>query len=842
MKVARLSALLVPIWLLVAAAVPAGSADADPRFDPALTFRIRAVETGTTGSAFPDAKLRGGVSAFDGGASSRIGSAVPLVEGNPDRPIPALLSFPALLEAPDLSGMGFTVVGKTGSAAAVLGSPASFERLSRWPGLGAARLSRPVKPTLDRSLEMIRGTRIRHGVPPEYIGPTGKGALVAIIDTGVDILHRDFRRPDGSSRVVAYWDQSASGVSSEVPAGQVYREAEMREYISGRWTHPRGWDRVGHGTHVAGIAAGNGSAAGAGQSYRYVGVAPEADLIVVNTGFDEVSVISALFFVMDEADRRGRPVAVNLSLGNQYGPHDGTDPFERIISDLCGPGRQVVVAGGNQGNDRIHAFLAAGQGADSVSVFLPPYAIQGDLLHVLHLEGWTALSASFSATIVQPGGRRIGPIRGGPHEFSATSHVVRSGTGRTDTGSYFFIEAFFYGAPRVSGEWTIVIEPDPETARAPIHFWIPLADFNGGGTPYFLRGQDPRATLSPPANARNVIAVSALVSRTCWPRSGGESCFVTDQNVGDLAVFSSVGPTADGRPKPEVAAPGFGVMSALSASMTAQIRDLLDIPAYLDPDGVHWLNSGTSMSAPFVTGALALIMARIPDLTPEEARARFRLGIPVATTDGTVAGHRLDLDSFAMPVAQNGLFDAVLRDDGRVALSWYPIALQGSPLYRISRTLDNGQPEIVPGADRRGRGLHTFVDRPLEPGRSATYRLLAVDSVGVDETLGTVSVDNGGVPRLTLRTPVANPASPPLRLSFFVPASDTPTPYRLLLFDVMGRPVRLLASGVAGSSPVESGVDWDGRADTGRVAAAGVYVARLTSGSESRIVKVVLSR
>src|SRR6185503_18468917 len=107
---------------------------------------------------------------------------------------------------------------------------------------------------------------------------------------------------------------------------------------------------VGHGTHVLGIAGGDGSATGGGvPAYTYAGMAPKADLVVVKTDMSDTGVLDGVAYVMNRATALGKPAVVNLSLGTLYGPKDGTSPFEAGIAALTGPGRVIVVAAGNDG-------------------------------------------------------------------------------------------------------------------------------------------------------------------------------------------------------------------------------------------------------------------------------------------------------------------------------------------------------------------------------------------------------------------------------------------------------------------------------------------------------------
>jgi hypothetical protein len=342
-----------------------------------------------------------------------------------------------------------------------------------------------------------------------------------------------------------------------------------------------------------------------------------------------------------------------------------------------------------------------------------------------------------------------------------------------------------------------------------------------------------------------VIAVSALVTKTCWtPRGGTSTCYEEPPVTGTLAPFSSIGPTRDGRLKPEVCAPGMGVVSALSASMAPSIRTRNNLPRYLDPDGVHWLAAGTSMAAPHVTGAVALLLERVPDLTPDAVRARLlNTGPIVPSPDGTWAGRRLDVSALVAETAVLSGFFADPVAGGRVRVSWRASALMNGASFHLERSVGESERwDRLGGTERTGRGPHLFEDGPLEPGRLFHYRLLVTDPYGVTEMLGDAAVLIPGEASLVLRPPRVNPGPPPVGLSFYIPPAAIPVAWHLDIFDLGGRRVRRLAEGELSGQSGDVFLEWDGTSDSGRALSAGVYFVRLDSGAGVRTTKLVLMR
>ena len=252
-------------------------------------------------------------------------------------------------------------------------------------------------------------------IPPvqrEPLSLTGQGILVGIIDSGIDIYHPDFRKEDGTTRIVGIWNQTAvnEGEMELMPPsgysfGLFYSEEKINELLQALGPAPA-VDASGHGTHVAGIAAGNGRAS-RGENR---GVAYESQLLIVKLGgrtqrdFPQTAeLMQAIDFCIRFAAERNQPLALNLSYGNNYGSHTGTSLLETYLDEAALVGRTTICIGsGNEGNLRRHASGQLEAGREKVVEFsVSPYETS------LSIQLWKQYVDSFQITLTTPSGSQI---------------------------------------------------------------------------------------------------------------------------------------------------------------------------------------------------------------------------------------------------------------------------------------------------------------------------------------------------------------------------------------------------------------------------------------------------
>lgn len=525
---------------------------------------------------------------------------------------------------------------------------AALDGLATAPGIAEIEAARNVRAVHDTSMRVIRADEIRTRVGSTWSGATGQGALVAIYDSGLDLAHHDFRDENGNSRVLAVWDQTQSG---RPPPGFSYGyhcdAAAIQQRVSGGMLAACPMrDFVGHGTHVAGSAAGDGSAGI--DPFRYPGVAPRAGLIIVkggNNAFQESLIIDGLRWISQEAERLGLPVVVNLSLGGQFGAHDGSRLYEREIDALSGPGFMVVISSGNDGVNRntvpaingtlFHArgFATATQTVE-FQLSLPAHTAHPDACdgNQTMMSLWYEGADRLRVEVVRPSGTALA-VEPGQNQSSA-SPAGRISVNNGATGPHP-VNGDYEAAIRIdgcgagssapeAGTWRIRVTPTVAGSGQPFDMWIESSSHGMSEVVMAgLVGFDNRFVVGSPGNATRAVTVGAFLTRRCWSSLSGSICYSQVGEIGDLTYFSSGGPRRDGVQKPELTAPGAAITSALSADA--------NIPgSSRTPDGAHMVLQGTSMSAPHVTGTVAAMYQVRPTLTPEEAKSALTV---TATSD-----------------------------------------------------------------------------------------------------------------------------------------------------------------------------------------------------------------
>lgn len=428
----------------------------------------------------------------------------------------------------------------------------------------------------------------------------GRGVVVAIIDSGIDYTHKDFINQDGTSRILYIWDQTAEGTPPEgFTSGAEYDNEQINTALENAFPFqviPM-VDTNGHGTAVAGIAAGNGRSSDG----ENLGVAPESDIIAVKVGTRgyrsfarTTELMRAIKYVIEKARELDKPCAINISFGTNNGSHRGVSLLETYIEYVSSIWKiAIVIPTGNEGSAGHHY---QGQLVSNQETSIEFFTSAG--LTQFYITLWKNFVDEFTVEIIFPGGGSSGIIGTESQlktvRYSNVSLTVIYGqpSHYSDRQEIFFNFTAAQGLIS-AGVWRLVIRSG-EIVDGQIEMWLPTTEEVTEGT--FFSTPSINNTLTIPSTARKIITVSGYNDR-----------------IGNIAEFSGRGNVNIELPNPDISAPAVGIISTKAG-------------------GGYDSFTGTSMAAPFVTGSAALMMQwgivnnNDPFLYGERIKAFLRLG------------------------------------------------------------------------------------------------------------------------------------------------------------------------------------------------------------------------
>jgi subtilisin family serine protease len=521
----------------------------------------------------------------------------------------------------------------------------SLPALTREPGVAYVEIAESLKrpaPIITAgkvSAPLVSDRRFGNVSQHHY----GADVLIGIIDVqGFDFSHPDFLDRDGNTRFVAIWDQGGDARPSPQPAGHrfdygaEFKKAHLDTALKSapglgvpayEIERQSQMDEGSHGTHVASTAAGN---RGVCRRAAIAGVLislPDADQDRRQSFFDSTRIADAVDYLVDLADRMGKSISINISLGTNGQAHDGAGAIGRWLDAVLNtPGRAITVAAGNAGQEvgetpddiswvmgRIHTggkVAAAGLTADI------EWVVAGNGLVDIsenELELWFYPQDRFAVSLLTPQGEWIGPLE--PRQFIENRRLA--------DGSFVSIYNELYHPSNGSNYMGIYLSPnlnaDP-TIGVPAGTWIVRLhgrEIRDGRYDGWIERDDARpiGQLGPKQvwAFPSFFTQSSMVDNSTVSSLGCGHRVVTVANLHHkknlINISSSQGPTRDGRYKPDVAAPGTDIVAAKAFST----------------DGEQWIGmTGTSMASPYVTGIAGLMLAAKPKLSAAQIEGIIR--------------------------------------------------------------------------------------------------------------------------------------------------------------------------------------------------------------------------
>lgn len=557
-----------------------------------------------------------------------------------ERPAYVMIEVADAAARAELERSGVEVLAQSGKIVAARVSASRLQRIATIDGVKRIDGGRRYHLHNDTARRQVGIDLIHQGVnlPQPY---AGAGVIYGTFDVGIQFGHKAFTDESGATRMLlAYLPGNDAGehrrgmiidenqtiqADGELP-GTVFPSERIGELTSDA-------DTETHGTHTVNTAVGRDI------GYPYYGMAPEASIVAC--GGDELQdayIAAGVALVMATADERGCPAVVNLSLGENTGPHDGTSLMTRFLNSLCGPGRIICVSAGNEGASLIHVAKEIAAEGDSLAVALSggtPFSVK----NFAYVDFWSDDATPFSVQLL---------VRDAVGTLCLTPPFVPEADGSDiELKAEDYPELFNYltgGVIRLSGEkadndrynvgiefeqikakqsaYTVAVVVKSVAGAVTVNGWtepslgVSFRNLNIAG----FTAPDTEQTISNLATAPDIISVGAYSSRQKFQSARNGETTYTYYPLDDITSFSSYGYC--GRTLPDVAAPGAVVVSAINQTATGYAATGRDTAVFDEqPDGsiirysAMW---GTSMSSPVVAGAIATWLEADPTLTPAD--------------------------------------------------------------------------------------------------------------------------------------------------------------------------------------------------------------------------------
>ena len=608
------------------------------------------------------------------GVPKRFYRQYPIRTFNGEACIDALIKVNAAVDESALLSRHISIHNRIGNIWSITIPLRSLATIDEIPGVDRVEIDTHIRKRLDLAGIDVKSLPVHQGIglSQPY---RGEDVVVGIIDGGFDFTHPAFQNGLGSPRIMTVWDQADE--SGSPPDGYSYGS----EYSGSTAIQNKGHDMEGtegsHGSHVAGISAGRATTT----VPQYTGMAPDADLVLVSLGWGGSGIWDGVEYIFDYAESQNKPAVVNMSLGEHIGPHDGSSLTDQVFDRLAGPGKILVGAAGNEADSQLH--ISRDLQGDSLATSPQMLYDEYEDAEFATIEIWGSPNSAFS-------------VAGGLFDTGTGTILSRSDFYASDGSEYEEVQ-FFDG---VGGEAGFTLAADARNSEnqcpniqiefmtttghamvlfvtsvnSTVHLWhVDEAPFNDLGYPAFFQAGDGESTVGEiGGTGKSVISVGAYTTKNLYTDIDGNQHLISDYKaLGELASFSSHGPTRDGRVKPDICAPGNVVVAPISSFDQAAVQEPELIVTDLNNRWPYAAYEGTSMSSPMITGIVALMLEANPDLTREEIMDIFK---QTAREDG-FTGDIPDTGSHLWGFGKIDALEAVKAAENDAEVSSYPADL-----------------------------------------------------------------------------------------------------------------------------------------------------------------------
>lgn len=501
---------------------------------------------------------------------------------------------------------------------AIIRIPQSLiEAIANIDGIERIEMGTPTHSTLDevRKCSGINYAHNAYELPTAY---TGKDVIVGIIDQGIQLDHLNFYDTNGNLRIKRFWNQTdTQGTPPEgFNYGSEYASQSEMEAIK------YDTDNGTHAIHVAGIAAG---------SYKgcdFYGVATESEIVFVSYDGYTSSISDAIAYIKKYANAEGKPVVINMSIAGIIGPRDGTSDFDIIADNLQDNGCILVGSAGNGGDKISHVSKTLSSNSDKLKTFMPcSYKLKNyTSQNIDYVEIYGSENSHFNLTLSLYDKQTNSYIS---QSSLVSTQLCNSTLYTLNNGIVGTVEIYSEIVPNTKRPHMLIIKSLTQASNNyalemsiggaknnTIHAWSYMDTFDSYNVESYTSGDSDYSVNEVGGTGKRIITVGSYVTKNIF---GGV--------VGDISSISSKGPTTDGRQKPNVTAPGEGIISSFSnspnISQSSYYKPYLDFGTTVSKGNetyYYGAMSGTSMATPVVTGIIAQWLQARPTLSPEDIK------------------------------------------------------------------------------------------------------------------------------------------------------------------------------------------------------------------------------